>query len=191
MSKFKSPVSLISIAACSLVIFNASSQEDSINLATDIPLQEWQAVIHAPEGRVDRQVKVVDIGNSHVAVGVLFRDPIVANDEPVRGIVHTRVSEVYYITSGSGVLVTGGTMLGRNDIPPDSDIVTELVGESFSTSVARGDGQVRLVSEGDIIVIPAGVFHGWHEVEERVEMVSIRPDPEKVLPAGYVNPFAE
>jgi mannose-6-phosphate isomerase-like protein (cupin superfamily) len=163
---------------------------DTIKLATDVPLNEWQAVLHAPEGRVDRQVKVVDIGNSHVAVGVLFRDPIVANDEPVRGIVHTRVSEVYYITSGSGVLVTGGTMLDRTDIPADSDIVTELVGESFSTSVARGDGQVRLVSEGDIIVIPAGVFHGWHEVEERVEMVSIRPDPERVLPAGYVNPFA-
>ena len=191
MIKFKTLVTLISVVVCSLVVFSAASQEDSIKFATDVPFAEWQAVLHAPEGRVDRQVKVIDIGNSHVAVGVLFRDPIVATDEPVRGIVHTRVSEVYYITSGSGVLVTGGTMLGRNDIPADSDIVTELVGESFSSSVARGDGQVRLVSEGDIIVIPAGVFHGWHEVEERVEMVSIRPDPERVLPAGYVNPYAE
>jgi mannose-6-phosphate isomerase-like protein (cupin superfamily) len=190
MSKVKMFALFLSGAACSLIVFSAASQVDSIKLATDIPLHEWQAVIHAPEGRVDRQVKIVDIGNSHVAVGVLFRDPIVASDEPVRGIVHTRVSEVYYITSGSGVLVTGGTMLDRIDIPADSDIVTELVGESFSTSVARGDGQVREVSEGDIIVIPAGVFHGWHEVEERVEMVSIRPDPERVLPAGYVNPFA-
>ncbi len=60
----------------------------------------------------------------------------VAADDPVRGIGHTRVSEVYYITSGSGVLVTGGTMLGRNDIPADSDIVTELAGEGFITSVA-------------------------------------------------------
>ncbi len=185
------PVKFIAFIASSLVIFGAVSQEDSIRLATDVPYQQWQAVIHAPEGRVDRQVKVVDIGNSHVAVGVLFRDPIVATDAPVRGIVHTRVSEVYYITRGSGVLVTGGTILGRNDIPADSDIVTELVGESYSAAVARGDGQVRLVSEGDIIVIPAGVFHGWHEAEERVEMVSIRPDPEKVLPAGYVNPFIE
>ena len=167
MSKFKTLVSLISVAVCSLVVFSAASQVDSIKFATDIPFHEWQAVLHAPEGRVDRQVKVVDIGNSHVAVGVLFRDPIVANGEPVRGIVHTRVSEVYYITSGSGVLVTGGTMLGRNDIPADSDIVTELVGESFRTSVARGDGPVRLVSEGDIIVIPAGVFQGWRGAEER------------------------
>ena len=191
MKKLKTLPALTSVVACSLVIFSAASQVDHIMFATDVPFEQWQAVLHAPEGRVDRQVQVVDIGNSHVAVGVLFRDPIVANDEPVRGIVHTRVSEVYYITKGSGVLVTGGTLLGRNDIPADSDIVTELVGESFSTAVARGDGQVREVSEGDIIVIPAGVFHGWHEVEERVEMVSVRPDPERVLPAGYVNPYAE
>ena len=190
MVKLKTIVSLVGVAACSLVVFNAASQVDHLTVATDIPLREWQAVIHAPEGRVDRQVKVVDIGNAHVAVGVLFRDAIVASDEPVSGIVHTRVSEVYYITAGSGVLVTGGTMLGRNDIAADSDIVTELVGESFSTSVARGDGQVRLVSEGDIIVIPAGALHGWHAVEERIEMISVRPDPEKVLPAGYVNPYA-
>ena len=184
-------IELIGAPLFCLVAFNVISQESSIKLATDVDLEEWQAVLHAPEGRVDRQVKVVDIGNSHVAVGVLFRDVIEANDDSVRGIVHTRVSEVYYITSGSGILVTGGTMLDRTDIPENSDIVNVLVGESFSTSVAQGDGQVRLVEEGDIIVIPAGVFHGWHEVKERVEMVSIRPDPEKVLPAGYVNPYAQ
>ena len=61
----------------------------------------------------------------------------------------------------------------------------------YLIAMARGDGQVREVSEGDIIVIPAGVFHGWHSVDERVEMVSVRPDPERVLPAGYVNPYAE
>ena len=160
----------------SFATFTAFSHDSSISFATDVNLSEWQAVLHAPEGRVDRQVKVVDVGNSHVAVGVLFRDLIVANEEPITGIVHTKVSEVYYITSGTGVLVTGGTMLGRRDIPSNTDIVEVLVGESFSTSVARGDGQVRLVSEGDIIVVPAGVFNGWHEVEDRIEMISIRPD---------------
>ena len=136
-------------------------------------------------------MKVVDIGDANVAVGVLFRDRIEASGEPVGGIVHSHVSEVYYITKGSGTLVTGGTLLGRRDAPSDSDIVNVLVGDSFFTSVARGDGQVREVREGDIVVIPAGVFHGWHSVDERVEMVSIRPDPKKVLPEGYVNPYAE
>ena len=181
----------IGVCACSALIFTSSSQESSIQHATDVKFQEWQNVIHAPEGRVDRQVKVVDIGESNVAVGVLFRDRIEANDEPIGGIVHTYVSEVYYITKGSGILVTGGTLLERRDAPPNSDIVEVLVGDSFFTSVARGDGQVREVREGDIVVIPAGVFHGWHSVDERVEMVSIRPDPKKVLPAGYVNPYIE
>ena len=174
---------------CSAVIFTSFSQEAPIQYATDVKYQEWQNVIHAPEGRVDRQVKVVDIGDANVAVGVLFRDRIEADDKPVGGIVHSHVSEVYYITKGSGTLVTGGNLLGRRDAPSDSDIVNVLVGDSFFTSVARGDGQIREVREGDIVVIPAGVFHGWHSVDERVEMVSIRPDPKKVLPEGYVNPY--
>ena len=189
MSRNTRLVTVIGAYLCSVLIFTSSSQEVPIQFATDIKYQEWQNVIHAPEGRVDRQVKVVDIGDANVAVGVLFRDRIEADDEPVGGIVHTHVSEVYYITKGSGTLVTGGTLLGRRDAPSDSDIVNVLVGDSFFTSVARGDGQVREVREGDIVVIPAGVFHGWHSVDERVEMVSIRPDPKKVLPEGYVNPY--
>ena len=191
MSRNTRLVAVIGAYLCSVLIFTSFSQEAPIQYATDVKYQEWQNVIHAPEGRVDRQVKVVDIGDANVAVGVLFRDRIEADDEPVGGIVHTHVSEVYYITKGSGTLVTGGTLLGRRDAPSDSDIVNVLVGDSFFTSVTRGDGQVREVREGDIVVIPAGVFHGWHSVDERVEMVSIRPDPKKVLPEGYVNPYTQ
>ncbi|MDC0221596.1 hypothetical protein OAL54_07635 [Gammaproteobacteria bacterium] len=181
----------LGVIVTGLIVFTAASHEGTITGATDIVYSEWQNVMHAPEGRVDRQVKIVDIGNSNVAVGVLFRDKIEATNEPVSGIVHNHVSEVYYITKGSGILVTGGTLLGRNNIPANTDIVEVLVGESFSTSVARGDGQVREVRAGDIVVVPAGVFHGWHSVDARVEMISIRPDPEKVLPVGYVNPYTE
>ena len=191
MSRNTRLVAVIGAYLCSVLIFTSFSQEAPIQYATDVKYQEWQNVIHAPEGRVDRQVKVVDIGDANVAVGVLFRDRIEADDEPVGGIVHSHVSEVYYITKGSGTLVTGGTLLGRRDAPSNSDIVNVLVGDSFFTSVARGDGQVREVREGDIVVIPAGVFHGWHSVDERVEMVSIRPDPKKVLPEGYVNPYTQ
>lgn len=191
MSKLKNLFTIIGLLSCGVFVLTSLSHEATVTEATDVVYSEWQNVMHAPEGRVDRQVKVVDIGNSNVAVGVLFRDKIEANDEPVSGIVHNHVSEVYYITKGSGILVTGGTLLGRNDIPSNTDIVEVLVGESFSTSVARGDGQVREVRQGDIVVVPAGVFHGWHSVDSRVEMISIRPDPERVLPEGYINPYAE
>jgi quercetin dioxygenase-like cupin family protein len=44
------------------------------------------------------------------------------------------------------------------------------------------------VGPGDIIIIPAGVFHGWTGITDHVDYLSVRPDPDKVLPAGYVNP---
>ena len=76
-------VAVIGVYLCSAFIFTSFSQESPIQYATDIKFQEWQNVIHAPEGRVDRQVKVVDIGDANVAVGVLFRDRIEADEEPV------------------------------------------------------------------------------------------------------------
>ncbi len=157
-----------------------------ITTATDVTAEEYMAVRNAPEGGVDRQVKVVDIGRSNVAVGILHRDALEPTGGTARGIVHTLVTEVYYVVSGGGTLMTGGTISERRDIPADSDIVTVLVGESYRAS-AEG-GQVREVSAGDIVVIPGGVFHGWTAIPDHVTYLSIRPDPDKVLPAGWVNP---
>ena len=160
-----------------------------INSATDVTEEEYLAVKNGPEGGIDRQVKVVDIGQSNVAVGILHRDALEASSGPASGIVHSLVTEVYYIYSGGGTLVTGGAIEDRRDIPADSDIVTTLVGESFRAT--SSGGQSRYVSEGDIVVIPGGVFHGWTEIEDHVTYLSIRPDPDKVLPAGWVNPVIE
>jgi quercetin dioxygenase-like cupin family protein len=65
-------------------------------------------------------------------------------------------------------------------------VVRVAVGPSV-TGASR-NGQPRLVSAGDIVVIPAGMFHGWKEVPDHVTYVSIRPDPDRVLPVGYLNP---
>ena len=160
-----------------------------ITSATHVTEDEYLAVKNAPEGLVDRQVKVVDIGKSNVAVGILHRDKLAKIDGAVGGIVHSLVTEVYYVYSGAGTLVTGGQMSGRRDIPSDSEIVRTLVGESFRATSTGGE--TRYVSEGDIVVIPGGVFHGWAEIEDHVTYLSIRPDPDKVLPAGWVNPVIE
>ncbi len=77
--------------------------------ATDVTWSEIEAVLNSPEGGVDRQVKVVDIGPSNVAVGILHRDALEGPGGPPRGIAHTEVTEVYYIVSGSGTLVTWWT----------------------------------------------------------------------------------
>lgn len=154
--------------------------------ATDVTRAEWEAVRDAPEGRADRQIKVVDLGDTNVAIGILHRDAVVNDGGPPRGIVHALVTEVYYIVSGSGTLVTGGTILNPTEPSGPDSWLQPVVGPSFNGE--SDGGQVRTVSEGDMVVIPAGVLHGWIEVPDHVTYLSVRPDRHKVLPAGYVNP---
>jgi len=168
-----------------LGIVSVSLRAQQPTEATDVTREQIESVLTAPEGGVDRQVRVVDIGKSNVGVGILHRSRVENSRGPVRGIVHTQVTEVYYITSGGGTLVTGGSLLEPYDIPSDSPIV------GASISASTDGGHSREVKVGDVVVIPAGVFHGWRQVDDHVTYLSIRPDPDKVLPAGYLNPVAE
>jgi hypothetical protein len=54
--------------------------------------------------------------------------------------------------------------------------------------IAGPDVVKRVVKTGDvIIIIPAGVPHGWTGITDHVDYLSIRPS-DHVLEAGYVNP---
>lgn len=154
--------------------------------ATDVRKAEIDAVLKSPEGGGDRQIKVADMGKYNVGVGVLHRGAVKNDGGPVRGLSHTQVTEVYYILSGSGTLVTGGTMNDPAPMAADAEVVRVAVGPSINGTTR--DGQTRQVSAGDVVVIPQGVFHGWREVPDHVTYLSVRPDPDRVLPAGYVNP---
>lgn len=154
--------------------------------ATDITAEEIEAVFNTIGNQIDLQIKVAAISQGNVAVGVLHRDRLEDTGGPPSGLVHNQVSEVYYMLSGSGTLVTGGTMSVGPDFPAGTNVVDLLVGPSFrATSVG---GRAREISEGDVVIIPAGVFHAWSEIPDHVTYLSIRPDPHGTLPAGYVNP---
>jgi hypothetical protein len=38
------------------------------------------------------------------------------------------------------------------------------------------------------VVIPAGVPHGFRHIQEQITYLSIRVDPDQVLPTDYVHP---
>jgi len=156
-------------------------------LATDITAADVQAVINAPTGGGDRQMKVVDMGKYNVSVGVLRRAKTKPG-APVGAINHEHVTEVYYIVSGSGTLLTGGTVEGVKPLPLDGEIVKVAVGPSNQGTFKQA-AQTRKVGPGDIVIIPPGVYHGFTDVDDHVDYVSVRPDPDHVLPAGYVHPL--
>jgi mannose-6-phosphate isomerase-like protein (cupin superfamily) len=172
-----------------LVSHTITSSQASLppKVATDITAAEVQAVLNAPTGGGDRQMKVVDIGKYNVSVGVLRRGKTTPG-APVGAINHEHVTEVYYVISGTGTLVTGGTVDNVSPLPADGEVVKVAVGPSNSGTF-REPAQSRNVGPGDIIIIPAGVYHGFSDVPDHVHYVSVRPDPDHVLPAGYVHPL--
>ena len=155
--------------------------------AVDVLKADIDAVSAAPEGGADRQIKVVDVGKLNVGVGVLLQTKrTTAAGDPIIGISHAQVTEVYYVLSGSGVLITGTEIADAVPLAPDSEVVKVAVGPSQRATFMGGTR--RTVSAGDVVVIPAGVLHGWVEIPDHVRYLSVRPDPDRVLPAGYVNP---
>ncbi len=179
------PRLIVAAAAILTLIPLAAFAQD---LATDILKADIEAVRNSPEGGVDRQISVVDIGKLNVAVGVLHRGPTGDSTGPTTAIEHSQVTEVYYVVSGSGTLITGAAVDDQEQVSADAEIVQVAVGPSSRATFREQGNQVREISEGDVVVIPAGVFHGWRDIADHVTYLSIRPDPDRVLPAGYLNP---
>lgn len=102
-------------------------------------------------------------------------------------IAHDQTTETYIIVSGGGTLVTGGKIVNGNRSAPDSEVTKVLNGPSCSGPTI-GNVVKKVVKTGDIIVIPAGVPHGWTDITDHVDYLSVRPDPDKVLEHGYIHP---
>ena len=173
--------------------------------ATYITDEEVKAVNATPG--VDRTIKVVDIGPENFAVGVIHRgasggggargaapaEPCgEQSTAPSTGgapgmIAHDQQTEGYLIISGGGTLVTGGKIVNGRKSAPESTVTKELNGPSCSGTAVGADLVRKVVKTGDIIIIPAGVPHGWTDIGDHVDYLSFRPSA-RVLAAGYTHP---
>jgi mannose-6-phosphate isomerase-like protein (cupin superfamily) len=166
---------------------------------------------------IDQTLRVIDMGAYAMSVAVIHRGPTgqppaggrggagggrgAANAQtcglteapagaqmsPPGMIAHDQTTETYIVISGSGTLVTGGQIVTGRRSGPESEVTKILNGPSCSGRAA-GNIVSRKMNVGDISVIPAGVPHGWTEITDHVDYLSVRPDPDKVLEHGYVNP---
>lgn len=201
------------IAALAVLIVPASALAQNPKGATYITAEQVKMVNALPG--VDRQIVNVDVGNTNLAVGVIHRGRTgappaagagggaaaapAAAPEPCgekgaapagspTGLWHQGQTETYLIISGSGTLVTGGKVVNGRKSAPDSQVTKVLNGPSCSGAIVGDDVVKRVVNVGDIIIIPAGVPHGWAEIGDHVDYLSIRPDPQRTIPELYTNP---
>lgn len=172
------------LVALSLGLPTAGEAWQSPETATDIYAEDVQAVLEKMIGvSIDRQLKVADIGGGeNAAVGILHRTSEHDTDGAHTGLVHAHIAEVYVILSGWGTLLTGGELFNQGELSTGSVVI----GPSFNAE-SRG-GVEREIETGDVVVIPVGMMHSWTSIPDHVTYLSIRIDPDQVLPAGFVNP---
>lgn len=201
--------------AVAALLFPAVALAQSSRPATYITAEQVKTVNALPG--VDRQIVNVDVGNTNLAVGVIHRGktgappaaapggsaaaPAAPTTPPEpcgdkgtvppgspTGLWHQGQTETYLIISGSGTLVTGGKVMNGRKSAAGSAVTKVLNGPSCSGSIVGDDIVKRVVNVGDIIIIPAGTPHGWAEILDHVDYLSVRPDPQRTIPELYTNP---
>ena len=132
------------------------------------------------EGRVDQQARDIDIGKAHIGIGVVHRTKL---DAPGPDAVaeHDLVSEVYYIVSGTGTLVLGPDITNMKRRPADQETVRLFNGPGNNGSAIR-NGKTYNLKAGDMVVIPAGTGHQFTKIDDHLNYVMVRIDPDKVTP---------
>jgi mannose-6-phosphate isomerase-like protein (cupin superfamily) len=178
-------VILGSVAVAFVLSQAVTFSQGSNGVAMVVSADEIEKVVNAPGGG-DREVKIFDMGRFNLGVAVLNRGATKPG-APVGAINHTKVTEAYYVVSGSGTLVTGGEVVDIKAIPPTSELYTTVVGPG-NQGTFKTPAKSQKIGPGDVVIIPAGVYHGFSEVPDHIKYVSVRPDPDKALPGGYVNP---
>jgi len=150
--------------------------------ATYIPESEIQAYVKKAmaEKLTDQQVRDVNVGKSHVGIGVVHRGKL-ASPAPESVAEHDFVSEVYHVIDGSATLVTGPDLVGKKRRPADLETVRLFNGPGNNSSSIR-NGVSHELKAGDVIVIPAGTGHWFTKIDDHITYLMVRIDPDKVTP---------
>ena len=155
-----------------LVILAASPvSAQELPQATDVTSADIQKFINdLPRDAVsDRPIRIVNVtGNYQVGVWGVFRPKEFLGGANLHEVDTT---EIYYMVEGVATLVTGGTL---------TDLTPAPSGTSLRGSGIEG-GVSRRITKGDVVIIPAGVAHGFSEITEPITYMVVRIDPEKLV----------
>ena len=163
---------------------NPTDPQPTCNMCpgTYIPVSELEAYTKkaVAENLLDQQVRDIEIGKAHIGIGMVHRGKL---DKPAPQSVaeHDQVSEVYHIISGSGTLVLGPDITNRQRRPATQRTVVEFNGPGNDGAEIR-NGVAYQLKPGDVVVIPAGTGHWFTKIDDHIDYLMVRIDPDKVTP---------
>jgi mannose-6-phosphate isomerase-like protein (cupin superfamily) len=136
----------------------------------------------------DEPIRVIAAGANRIGVFVVGRPkktgPVQSLPggavQVTEGLELDQVSAVVRVLVGAGTMVTGGTLIDSQRMPANDPDV-EVIGPGRRGKSILG-GNSRRLSAGDMVIIPAGVPHGFSEIEQPITYVVIRVDTGRVLP---------
>jgi len=175
------------LAIASLVAqakINPTDPQPTCNMCpgTYIPLSELQAYTKKAidEKLLDQQVRDIEIGKAHIGIGMVHRGKL---DKPAADSVaeHDQVSEVYHIIDGTATLMLGPDITNRQRRPATQLTVREFNGPGNNGSEIR-NGVSHNLKPGDVVVIPAGTGHWFTKIDDHIDYLMVRIDPDKVTP---------
>jgi len=163
---------------------NPTDPQPTCNMCpgTYIPLAELEGYTQKAlkENLLDQQVRDIELGKAHVGIGMVCRAKL---DKPSADSVaeHDQVSEVYHIISGTATLVLGPDITNRQRRPATQRTVVEFNGPGNNGSDIK-NGVAYNLKPGDVVVIPAGTGHWFTKIDDHINYLMIRYDPDKVTP---------
>ena len=121
----------------------------------------------------DDSTGAVHVSHDKVAAALAKSGPIVTrSDLTVSGShraenghveLHDKETDVFYVTAGSATFVAGGTIVGDKVTKPGQHTGTDIKG-----------GTTYHLSQGDVMVIPAGMPHWFKEVPKSVSYYVVK-----------------
>lgn len=122
----------------------------------------------------DRNIALSDTGNYNVTVAYVTRPASKTMSGTVLS--HDKITEIYYIVSGSGTQVTGTLVNGKRQES------SATIGPGWSSTTPITDGRVTRLGPGEMQIIPPGTGHVWTEIADGgIVYLTIRVDPERVV----------
>jgi mannose-6-phosphate isomerase-like protein (cupin superfamily) len=173
---------VIALLFALVVVDEAWAQTAQVAPAADITNTEIQAAFDKTASLPvsDQQLRMVSIKGEYNVGAALVHRAKTAGRQADSALAHSQITEVYYIISGNGTLVTGGTLEDAKDVP---GAALSLIGPS-TLGPKILNGKSRQVGPGDMIIIPANTPHTFTEITtDRIVYMVVRVDPHKVLKA--------